>query len=73
MAYFDADAEGLNPPGLYPAQQVSSFFCEALLHCDSQGAELLGTALRVCDRTRYFVDREAGGDPMVCRACSSST
>ncbi|OLP88562.1 Sister chromatid cohesion protein PDS5-like A [Symbiodinium microadriaticum] len=40
------------------SSKVSSFFCEALLHCDSQGAELLGTALRVCDRTRYFVDRE---------------
>ncbi|CAE7910232.1 Pds5a, partial [Symbiodinium necroappetens] len=40
------------------SSKVSCFFCEALLHCDSQGAELLGTALRVCDRTRYFVDRE---------------
>ena len=58
---FFCDAEGLIPSDLCPAQQVSSFFCEALLHCDSQGAELLGTALRVCDRTRYFVDREAGG------------
>lgn len=39
--------------------EVSAFFCEALMRCDAPHAsELLGVALRVCDRVRYFVDRE---------------
>ena len=47
--------------GEHALAQVAAFFCDALLRCDVQhSAELLGVALRVCDRVRYFVDREEG-------------
>eukprot|EP00930_Biecheleria_cincta_P034145 TRINITY_DN23615_c0_g1_i1.p1 TRINITY_DN23615_c0_g1~~TRINITY_DN23615_c0_g1_i1.p1 ORF type:complete len:1429 (+),score=252.04 TRINITY_DN23615_c0_g1_i1:62-4348(+) len=41
------------------SSKVAEFFIEAMLGCDlHQSAELAGVALRVCDRVRYFVDRE---------------
>lgn len=51
--------------------QVAGFFCDALLRSEPQhSAELLGVALRVCDRVRYFVDREEPSSDAVHRAGS---
>ncbi|CAK9082100.1 Sister chromatid cohesion protein PDS5 homolog A [Durusdinium trenchii] len=51
------------------SSKVAAFFCDALLRCDVQhSAELLGVALRVCDRVRYFVDREDPSSDAVHRA-----
>lgn len=44
----------------YPqSTKVANFFCEALLRCEPQQCNELGTVvLKVCDRVRFFVDRE---------------
>ncbi|CAJ1417138.1 unnamed protein product [Effrenium voratum] len=58
------------------SSKVSAFFCEALMRCDAPHAsELLGVALRVCDRVRYFVDREEspGATPCIALAGSCGT
>jgi len=53
------------------SSKVSAFFCEALLRSDPQkGAENAGVALRVCDRVRYFVDREEPASDAIQRAAS---
>lgn len=53
------------------SSQVSAFFCDALLRSDpQQSAEFAGVALRVCDRVRYFVDREDPSSDAVHRAAS---
>jgi len=49
--------------------KMSVFFMEALLRSDSsRSLELAGVALRVCDRVRYFVDRELPSSDSVHRA-----
>lgn len=54
--------------------QVAEFFCEALLRCDTtHSAELAGVALRVCDRVRYFMDREDREYYRVAYSCNVST
>eukprot|EP00933_Yihiella_yeosuensis_P050220 TRINITY_DN47995_c0_g1_i1.p1 TRINITY_DN47995_c0_g1~~TRINITY_DN47995_c0_g1_i1.p1 ORF type:complete len:915 (-),score=214.66 TRINITY_DN47995_c0_g1_i1:165-2909(-) len=53
------------------SSKVSAYFCEALLRSDlHRGAELAGVALRVCDRVRYFVDKEEPKSDAVHRAAS---
>jgi len=54
----------------YPtSSKIASFFCEALLKSHStKGVELAAVALRVCDRTRFFVDKEAPRSDAVHRA-----
>lgn len=53
------------------SSQVSAFFCDALLRSDpQQSAEFAGVALRVCDRVRYFVDRDDPSSDSVHRAAS---
>lgn len=53
------------------SSKVAEFFCEALLRCDAtHSAELAGVALRVCDRVRYFMDREDPTSDAVQRAGS---
>lgn len=53
------------------SSKISAFFCEALLRSDPhQAAELAGVALRVCDRVRYFVDREEPHSDLIHRAAS---
>jgi hypothetical protein len=53
------------------SSKISAFFCEALLRSDQhQAAELAGVALRVCDRVRYFVDREEPHSDLIHRAAS---
>jgi len=56
----------------YPeSSKVSAFFFEALLRSDPQkGVELAGVALRVCERVRYFVDREEPTSDAVHRSAS---
>lgn len=51
--------------------RVSVFFAEALLRCDPQRTvELAGICLRVCDRVRYFVDKENPSSDAVHRAAN---
>lgn len=51
--------------------KVSTFYCDALLGCDpSQSTELASVVLRVCDRVRYFVDKEDPTSDAVHRAAS---
>ncbi|CAE8598878.1 unnamed protein product [Polarella glacialis] len=53
------------------SSKVSVFFCEALLRSDpTRAPELAGVALRVCDRVRYFVDKEDPTSDAIHKAAS---
>mmetsp|Transcript_23020 Transcript_23020/g.41567 ORF Transcript_23020/g.41567 Transcript_23020/m.41567 type:complete len:1383 (-) Transcript_23020:174-4322(-) len=52
------------------SSKVSAFFCEAVLRIGPTNSEHAAVMLRVCDRVRFFVDREEPTSDAVHRAAS---
>lgn len=71
LEVFQTEA-GASASAFPESTKISTFFCDALLQCEpTKKTELAAVVLRVCERVRYFVDRERPKSDAVHRAANA--